>query len=447
MFNTNPWLSVSSANNMKSTYIQGFLDICGNIVLRNGGFRLSDGDLSMNGNLWIGNTISSIITDLSANRNLQVGLDASFNGNVSIKGIATFNNAIIQAQSNNLANMNIASSIGTYPNFEKMQGGSNDNNLSIGTNNFTLVNRDTSVRCIAIGRDNLKQSAPSGSVIAENIGIGRNNMPVMDTIYNSNNNAIGNSNAESLRGGYNNIFIGNGTCTGVTFMDNTTAVGTNAGRNSGYNCTYLGAYTSNAGPWTGSTAVGYKATITKNFQIRLGTANDSVDISGNLFISGNLLTTNYIKPMLIGFNYGRLANSANIIGNIPMVGNGWTNQLFDSGHLDTSTGVFTVPVKGIYFLSYSIYCPSNLAANWCRLEINVTSSIGDSGMVASSFLDTLSNNGTASSICVTCMKTLYKGDTVVATISSQLGTANAFIGVGSCAIVYLMFADLVYTSN
>jgi hypothetical protein len=45
------------------------------------------------------------------------------------------------------------------------------------------------------------------------------------------------------------------------------------------------------------------------------------------------------------------------------------------------------------------------------------------------------------------MKTLYRGDTVVATISSLLGSANAFIGVGSCAIVYLMFADLVYTSN
>jgi hypothetical protein len=39
MFNTKSWLELSG-NRMVSSYIQGFLDISGNIILRNGGFSL-----------------------------------------------------------------------------------------------------------------------------------------------------------------------------------------------------------------------------------------------------------------------------------------------------------------------------------------------------------------------------------------------------------------------
>jgi hypothetical protein len=58
MFNTRPWLYYYSplTNKLVNTYIQGFLDICGNIVLRNGGFSLPNGDVSMNGNIYVGKT-------------------------------------------------------------------------------------------------------------------------------------------------------------------------------------------------------------------------------------------------------------------------------------------------------------------------------------------------------------------------------------------------------
>jgi hypothetical protein len=86
--------------------------------------------------------------------------------------------------------------------------------------------------------------------------------------------------------GYNNIFIGNGVATNVTSGENIIAIGTNAGRNAGSNSSFLGAYSaSNSLSNTNSTAIGYSTTITKSNQIKLGTENESVDISGNLNVS------------------------------------------------------------------------------------------------------------------------------------------------------------------
>jgi hypothetical protein len=82
MFNTNPWLYYSTTSNkLTNTYIQGILDICGNIVLRNGGFSLPNGDVSMNGNLY-------------------VGMDSTMKGNVNIQGNLVVNKRVLQTLSN-----------------------------------------------------------------------------------------------------------------------------------------------------------------------------------------------------------------------------------------------------------------------------------------------------------------------------------------------------------
>jgi len=81
MFNTNPWLYYSATSNkLTNTYIQGILDICGNIVLRNGGLSLPNGDVSMNGNLY-------------------VGLDTTMMGNVNIQGNLVVNKRVLQTLS------------------------------------------------------------------------------------------------------------------------------------------------------------------------------------------------------------------------------------------------------------------------------------------------------------------------------------------------------------
>ena len=87
MFNTRPWLYYDSqfTNKFLHTYIQGILDICGNIVLRNGGFSLPNGDVSMNGNVWVGKQ-STLIGDVSMNGNVWVGKQSTLIGDVSMNG-------------------------------------------------------------------------------------------------------------------------------------------------------------------------------------------------------------------------------------------------------------------------------------------------------------------------------------------------------------------------
>ena len=73
MFNTNPWLYYSTTSNkLTNTYIEGILDTSGTIVLRNGGFSLPNGDVSMNGNLYVG-----LDTNMMSNVNIQGNLVVS----------------------------------------------------------------------------------------------------------------------------------------------------------------------------------------------------------------------------------------------------------------------------------------------------------------------------------------------------------------------------------
>ena len=87
MFNTRPWLYYDSSytNKFVNTYIQGILDICGNVVLRNGGFSLPNGDVSMNGNLYVGKQ-ATLIGDVSMNGNIWVGKKTTLIGDVSMNG-------------------------------------------------------------------------------------------------------------------------------------------------------------------------------------------------------------------------------------------------------------------------------------------------------------------------------------------------------------------------
>jgi len=89
MFNTSNWLAYgATSNKFNNTYIQGILDICGNIVLRNGGFSLPNGDVSMNGNLY-------------------VGLDTTMRGNVNIQGNLVVNERVLQTLSSDPSYNNV----------------------------------------------------------------------------------------------------------------------------------------------------------------------------------------------------------------------------------------------------------------------------------------------------------------------------------------------------
>jgi hypothetical protein len=78
---TDSWLQYSSTSNrFNNTYLQGFLDVSGNIILRNGSLNIKNGDISMNGNLY-----------LSAN-NINLSSTSSYNGLIQLNNsISTTN--------------------------------------------------------------------------------------------------------------------------------------------------------------------------------------------------------------------------------------------------------------------------------------------------------------------------------------------------------------------
>jgi hypothetical protein len=130
------WLTNASANRLKQSYVQGFVDVSGNAIIRNGSVNiktgklyLPQGDISMNGNIICSGTISlgtttgagyqmtvngnthvtnSILVDNNASimSNLGVGkasndtypLDVSgasrFSSNVTVGGVTTMNSSM-----------------------------------------------------------------------------------------------------------------------------------------------------------------------------------------------------------------------------------------------------------------------------------------------------------------------------------------------------------------
>ena len=264
-------------------------------------------------------------------------------------------------------NINIPSTTsGTFPNFRTIATG--PNLINIGNGNYKLVAgalRDS----IAIGNTILNTN-PTGYGI---IGMGQNVFPVLTTGFQ--NIGIGNAIATSMTTGYNNVFIGNGVATSTTSTGNTVAIGTNAGRTNttGINNTYLGAFTdANATGYNNSTALGFGATITSSNQIKLGTAAENVDISGNLNVSGLASFIGYLKPNIVGFNYTRTGSPVtNTAGSLILLNNSgfFNNQVFDSLHV--ANGFFTAPVSGYYVFHCNLWCTSGSGYS---MRINASSS-------------------------------------------------------------------------
>lgn len=90
------WLYDLSANRYKKTYMNGFLDISGNLTIRNGSLYLNNGDISHNGNLVLYGDASInsnliVTNNLTAKGNIKVGLDASSQTNITVQGNLTSN--------------------------------------------------------------------------------------------------------------------------------------------------------------------------------------------------------------------------------------------------------------------------------------------------------------------------------------------------------------------
>jgi hypothetical protein len=376
MFNTKQWLQDASASNkFRSSYIRNFLDICGNIILRNGGFSLPNGDVSMNGNIWVGgNTI--INGNVSISGNLYVKSDASFNKSVYIKGNLICYDDIYQID----GKQNISISSWYENTFTNYGTGVGPNLIAIGNQNYRFAGnqfRDS----ICVGCASYVNTNPVGH---SNINFGSFNFPsIINSIQTI---AIGHDigvnsyySPANLANGNNNVFIGSSTCSSPE-VNNTVNVGSGAGNWTSDNMTCLGSFSSQReGQYNGVSMIGIYTTSVIENAITFGSyqydtlSKSTVDISGSLNVIGpnsisggaimeflpinnhTLPSSFYSRPKIVGFSCTRTSTSIwlPINSRITIGGGGYNTSHFNTGEM-AATGIFTAPVNGYYIFYYNI---------------------------------------------------------------------------------------------
>jgi hypothetical protein len=86
------WNSNLVANRLNKSYVKDFIDISGNLVVRENADLYVTGNITTQGNILVAN--STFNTDVSLNYRVFVGSDASINGNITINGDASLNGTI-----------------------------------------------------------------------------------------------------------------------------------------------------------------------------------------------------------------------------------------------------------------------------------------------------------------------------------------------------------------
>ena len=86
------WLDLSANSNIfNQTYVNNFIDLSGDLVIRNNGALVIGGDVSINQFVGSGTSTASVINDLTLNSKLLIGGNISTNGNVSVGGDLSLN--------------------------------------------------------------------------------------------------------------------------------------------------------------------------------------------------------------------------------------------------------------------------------------------------------------------------------------------------------------------
>ena len=298
--NINSWIQYrTTSNTFNPSYINNFLDISGNVIIRNGNMNFINGNIFVTGNAYVGNTfIGTSITagNISAinnlyttdntnnnmvNGNLAVGTINSFintnyiNGNLNVNNsttAVTMNGNLFVNGNLNIpyGNLFISNYTGTNP-FVNMFNSSNVNFGGI-NNVYNRTNIPSTISGYLAG-EAFKTTAATHGLTA----IGSNALQY----YNTDNAVAIGSNTLNM--------YGNATYSG-TNKGNLTAVGANAGSflgdttavnivSAGFNNTFIGANTgqdSSINTWNNSTAIGAGAIITANNQVVLGTSSSVI---------------------------------------------------------------------------------------------------------------------------------------------------------------------------
>jgi len=97
------WLDLSANSNIfNQTYVNNFIDLSGDLVIRNNGALVIVGDASLNQLVGSGTSTSTVVNDLTLNSKLLIGGNISTNGSVSVGGDLSLNGKFSGAFSSNI---------------------------------------------------------------------------------------------------------------------------------------------------------------------------------------------------------------------------------------------------------------------------------------------------------------------------------------------------------
>ena len=85
------WNFDTDANRFDQSYLKGFTDVSGSVIIRNDNRLITNGDLSLGGNLITQGSVSLLIDDMTLKSRLFMGEDISANGKVYIGGDLSVN--------------------------------------------------------------------------------------------------------------------------------------------------------------------------------------------------------------------------------------------------------------------------------------------------------------------------------------------------------------------
>ena len=364
------WLVDISSNKFKQTYMQNFLDISGNLIIRNGSLTIPNGNVFIFGNTIIsGNTFTNtqnitinsgggsngiIGNTLNVNSNaiisgnLFTNYNSQFtNTNISVNGDAIFNGKFLNtAKSNNSTLSDASINSGVFLLGGRILNGNSTVSIPLNYSNTSIVSAN-----------NVNSSSMYLQLPLPNNTTGNCNVAMGFYALNANttgccNTAIGSAAVRSTAAGasYNTGVGYNSAAWGMSFNTGIGAYSCGSYMPNGYNNTLIGAFTI-ANSSNNSTAIGYNTNTTAHNQIVFGRTSEIGYTSGRVTI-GTISTSSTYKLNVGGssgsyFNGNISANNIYINGGqnlfqlLKSINNGFViNATYDGNY--TSGAYFSI---------------------------------------------------------------------------------------------------------